>query len=282
MNVKVKRLSALNYFGGKTRYLDFLLPLFPPHKNYVEPFCGSAVVFLNKKESPIETISDVDGRLINFFRVLRDHPKELIKRLQLTLYSRSEFQEALPVSEDPIEDARRYFVRSQQSFGGQSAGNRRINSWRTQMSETRRGISLDVSKFLTKVDGLSETVSRFKMAQIENRDCFYIIPKFDRVDTFYFCDPPYMHDTRTGKNDYQYEFTLEQQEELAKLLNGVKGLVMLCGYDNPKYREWYAEPKWKMILGPDRASNLGKNHDKSKRECVWVNYNPSGNYQLWQ
>src|SRR5574339_214313 len=110
MNTKIRRVSALNYFGGKSRHLDWILPLIPPHKNYVEPFCGSAVVFLNKRPSPIETISDLDGRLINFFKVLREHPDKLIDLLSLTPYSRNEYQLSKHISEDPIEDARRYFI----------------------------------------------------------------------------------------------------------------------------------------------------------------------------
>ena len=93
MDTTKEKISTLNYFGGKSRLLDFILPLLDtPHKHYVEPFCGSASVFLNKRPSPIETISDLDARLINFFRVLREQPDELINRLDLTPYSRGEFQ----------------------------------------------------------------------------------------------------------------------------------------------------------------------------------------------
>jgi DNA adenine methylase len=113
MNIKIKRLTMINYFGGKSRFLDWLLPLFPPtHKNYVEPFCGSAVVFLNKKPSAIETINDLDGRLLNFMRILRERPAELIHQLDLTLYSRAEFQYAQPIAEDALEDCAKIFCAS--------------------------------------------------------------------------------------------------------------------------------------------------------------------------
>jgi DNA adenine methylase len=283
MNTAKKTLRALNYFGGKSRQLDFILPLFPEHKNYVEPFCGSAVVFLNKKPSPIETISDLDGRLINFFQVLRDHPQQLVDKLSLTLYSRGEFMKCREHSGDPIEDARRYFVTSQQSFGGQSDGFRRINSWRVQMSETRRGISMDVSKWLSKIDGLIDTVDRFKMAHIENRPWGYIIPKFDYRDTFYFCDPPYVHATRTGKNDYKHEMKNEDHERLAEILNSTKGKVMICGYENDLYKSLFPAPKWKKYIGPDTFSNLGKSKSYEKRELVWINYDPPGaSYRLFE
>jgi len=273
VNTKRHQLKTLNYFGGKARMLDWIIPLFPQHKHYVEPFCGGASVFLNKKPSKIETISDIDGRLINFFKVLREKPEELVNLLSLTTYSRNEFQEALERSKDPVEDARRYFIRSQQSFGGQSASSRRINSWRINMSETRRGMSMDVSKWLSKIDGLMECVCRLKMAQIENRPWDYIIPKLDLPDTFFFCDPPYLHGTRTGDNDYEHEMTEDDHKKLADTLNNISSKAMICGYDSPQYNEWFKG--WRKRTKKSMQSNLG---NRPVKEIVWLNYNPPGSH----
>jgi DNA adenine methylase len=300
MNTKIKRKSALNYFGGKSRFLDWLLPLFPePNatqcKGYLESFIGGGSPFLNCEQYEIMVINDIDGRLYNFYNVLRNDSEKLIRLLELTLYSRNEFQLSLERSPDPVEDARRYFVRSQQSFGGQSVGTRRQNSWRASMTDSRHGVGIDVAKWLGKIAGLKDVVERFKIAQIENRSFDYVKPKFDFPFFFHYDDPPYIHSTRTGKGDYEHEMSNEQHEHLAYINNRLSAKVMISNYDNPFYNQWYPEvgtgefeleqirkiypwvqPKWRKILGPERATNLGKTRNKSKREVIWINYDPPG------
>lgn len=270
MNTRIKRLTALNYFGGKSRHLDWILPHIPEHKCYLEPFCGSAAVFLNKKPALLETISDKDGRLVNFFRVLRDNPQPLIEKLQLTLYARQEFQDAGEQSEDPIEDARRFFVRALQSFGGITHNRRRLNSFRVDFREHRTGMAASVSKFLAKIERLPEVVARFKSVQIENRDAFELIPRFGHRDCFIYQDPPYRHETRTSSNDYKYELYHEEHISLAKLNNESKAMIMISHSDDPFYDTLYPAPRWTKILGPERKSNLGKGD--IPRECIWINY----------
>ncbi len=282
MDTTIHRITAINYFGGKGRYLDFLLPLFPEHINYLESFCGSAAAFLNKKPSPVETIADADKRLISFFRVLRDpvQSAELIRVLNLTLYSRDEFLLANTVSIDHIEDARRYFVRAIQSFAGQTDATKRQNSWRSTKQESRGGVSCEVSKFLNKVKGLYEVVERLKMAQIENRPFDYTIPAYDTKDTFHFEDPPYMHEVRTGKDDYKHEFSTADHAKLAAINNTVSGKVMVCCYLNDKMKKLYPADRWLMIPAPDRNANLSKT--KLQREAVFCNYNAQVQGKLFE
>lgn len=281
MNTAVKRISVLNYFGGKSRYLDFLLPLFPDHRHYIEPFCGSAVVFLNKKPSPIETISDKDERLYNFFHVLREFPEELVQSLRFTAYSRVEFQKAAKPSSNPIENARRFFIRSQMSFAGICDTDRRKDSWRSNRKESRMGMALDVAKFISKVEGLQHSIDRFRSAQIENRDFRQIIPAHSRADFFLFVDPPYLVSTRTngGRKDYKHELSAEDHKELAEMLNETESQVMICHYDCQEYDQLYPAPKWKKILAPDRSTNLGKT--KKQREAVWINYKPTAQLEIF-
>jgi DNA adenine methylase len=138
------------------------------------------------------------------------------------------------------------------------------------MSETSRGVSLEVSKWLTKIDGLPEVAERLKMCQIENRSFDYVIPKFDRKETFLFCDPPYEHAMRTGTKDYKHELSVEQHRLLAELLNRFKGKEMICGYDSKLMQELYPSSKWIAAIEPDRVTNLGKK--KLNREMVWMNF----------
>ena len=114
--VGIKRL-AFFYYGGKFSHLNWLLPLLPPTPAYVEPFGGSAAVLINRHPSPVETYNDINGEVVNFFRVLREKPEELVTKLGLTPYSREEFFEALDPGVDPVERARRFYVRIRQAHG---------------------------------------------------------------------------------------------------------------------------------------------------------------------
>lgn len=270
MNTRIKRLSVINYFGGKSRYLDWLLPYIPEHKSYLEPFVGSASLFLNKKPALIETISDMDGRLINFFQTLRERHEELLPLLELTMYSRGEFQLAAESSEDPLEDARRFFVRAIQSFGGITHNTRRANSFRVDVQESRQGTAACVSKWLSKIEGLPDVVARFKMAQIDNRSAFYMIPKFDLPDVFIYQDPPYEHSGRTSNNDYKHEFSLDDHHRLAMMNNESHAKIMISHSESALYDSLYPPGRWTKILGPERRSNLGKG--LIQREVIYLNY----------
>jgi DNA adenine methylase len=243
MNTAIKRISALNYFGGKSRHLDWLLPLLDvPHTHYVEPFCGAASVFLNKKPSLIETISDASGRLINFFRVLRERPEELIMLLELTPYSRGEWDVCREQSEDPLEDARRFFALSMMSYGGRICTGREV--WRMSFTNSRHGVSMDAARMYRRIDGLLNVVARLRMAQIENR-------------------PAQM-------KEYLHEMTLEEHEALLYQVKMCESHIAISGYDSELYNDHLrAVCGWQKHSGPLRQSNLG---NKATREILWTNY----------
>jgi len=282
LNTKTDRISTLSYFGGKSRILEFVLgALQTSHRSYVEVFCGSAAVFLNKPKSPIETINDKDGRLVNFFRTLREHPEELIAQIELTPYSRQEFITAAKESPDPIEDARRYFVRSLQSFAGHTNHENRGKSWRASITDSRNSKSSAVQKWRRKYAGLDAAIERLLDAQIENRDFREIIRRYDTKDTLFYCDPPYLHTDRTGKKDYTHEMTMADHFDLSEMLNNTKGKVAISGYDSSKMGQLYPATKWIKNYGPTRQSKLSKT--KAGRECIWTNYQPGAclNLKIW-
>lgn len=119
--------AILKYPGAKWRIADWIISHFPEHKVYCEPFFGSGACFFNKQPSYIETINDLDGNIINLFRVCRDYPEELAKQINLTPFARDEFISCNEPSDNPIEQARRTLVRYHQSFG---TSNSSKNSWR--------------------------------------------------------------------------------------------------------------------------------------------------------
>src|SRR5215211_4704182 len=108
---------AFGWYGGKYSHLDWLLPLLPQSEHYCEPFGGSAAVLINRAPSPVETYNDLDGEVVNFFRVLREQKDELIQAIGLTPFSREELKIAINSGDNisDLERARRFFIKARQT-----------------------------------------------------------------------------------------------------------------------------------------------------------------------
>jgi DNA adenine methylase len=251
---------VLRYFGGKWRLGAWIVSHFPEHMSYVEPFCGGASVLLQKAPSMIETINDLDGDLINFFRVLREYPDELIRRLELTPYARAELRAAYEPTEDKIEAARRYYVRSWLSYGGQR---KQGGGWRFSRSASRGQCVVEDWR---NMDHLSAVVERLRMVQIENDNALAVIDRFDTEDTLFYLDPPYVFETRSDRwhQGYKFEMTDEQHRQLGECLQAVRGMVVLSGYECDLYRELYGG--WQCMRRRARTLNQGWSE-----ECLWLN-----------
>ncbi|MHA1593930.1 MAG: DNA adenine methylase [Candidatus Baldrarchaeia archaeon] len=263
------KILAFRMYGGKFSHLNWLLPLLPKTKVYVEPFAGSAAVLLNKEPAEIEVLNDIDGDIVNFFKVLRDRPADLIKALYLTPFSREEFIKAWKMRGrkdlDDVERARLFFVRAEQVRIGlvQTATPGR---WAWCKLTSRRGMSGAVSRWLNRIEALWLVAERLRRVQIENDDAFNVIPRYDSEETLFYCDPPYPHETRGDTRAYGYEFSETQHKRLAKLLRSVKGLVAISGYRSPLMDELYED--WIRIDAPTIAHSV----KESRTESLWINY----------
>lgn len=268
---KRKKLIAFGWYGGKFSHLDWLLPLLPSCHHFCEPFSGSAAVLLNRNPSPVETYNDLDGEVVNFFRVLRDHKDTLIEKIGLTPFSREEFRLACSNSaSDPIERARRFYVRARQVRTG-LAQKASVGRWANCKNTSRAGMSGVISRWLGAVKALPDIADRLLRVQIENRPALELIKLYDSKGTLFYCDPPYIHSTRGDKNAYGHEMTDQHHRELAKVLNRVSGLVAISNYDCELMDELYPSPKWFKLIGPEKTIHSTK--DK-RREVLWTNYDP--------
>jgi DNA adenine methylase len=154
----------VKWHGGKYYLCSRIIAHFPPHHTYVEPFGVAASVLLNKPPSPVEVYNDLDERITRLFRVLRDHGPELHRRLALTPYSESEFEQAVEPAKDEIEQARRDFVRWRLSLGG------RGDSFSFTLHRVRREMADVVSGYLSMIDEeLPRIVKRIRSVQIVRR-----------------------------------------------------------------------------------------------------------------
>lgn len=265
-----KKVIAFGWYGGKYSHLDWLLPYLPPCHHYCEPFGGSGAVLLNRDPSPVETYNDLDGEVVNFFKVLRNNPDELIRLIALTPFSREEFSLAceLDMSLPDIERARRFYVRARQVRTG-LAQTASLGRWANCKNTSRSGMSGVISRWMGGVEQLEQIANRLLRVQIENRPATELISLYDDKNTLFYCDPPYIHSTRGDNKAYEYEMTDEQHIELAGILNNVKGKVAISNYDCELMDTLYPAPKWKKIFAP--AKQINSTHD-IRQEVLWINY----------
>lgn len=265
-----KKLIAFGWYGGKFSHLDWLLPYLPTCHHYCEPFGGSGAVLLNRDPSPVETYNDLDGEVVNFFRVLRNASDELIRQIALTPFSREEFAIAcnIDVTQSDVERARRFYVRARQVRTG-LAQTATLGRWANCKNTSRSGMSGVISRWMGGVAQLEDIANRLLRVQIENRPATELIKLYDDENTLFYCDPPYIHSTRGDNKAYGFEMTDEQHVELAQVLNNVKGKVAVSNYDCELMDELYPAPKWTKIYAPEKQIN--STHG-TRQEVLWINY----------
>lgn len=264
-----KKKIAFGWYGGKFSHLDWLLPLLPECHHYCEPFAGSAAVLLNRPPSPVETYNDLDGEVVNFFRVLRDQSDELIRRIGLTPFSREEFSiacEPYPDDIGDIERARRFFIRARQVRTG-LAQTASLGRWANCRNTTRAGMSGVVSRWLGSVEALPGIAERLLRVQIENRPALELIGLYDDKGTLFYCDPPYVHDSRGDTKAYGYELTDAQHETLAEKLRSIKGMAAVSGYRSDLYETLFKG--WTRIDSPIKQTHSVK---QPRQESLWINF----------
>lgn len=225
----------LRYTGSKWQLAAWIISRFPAHECYVEPFAGGAAVFFCKQPSKIEVLNDIDGEVVNFFRVLQERPDELVRAVELTPYSRAEYELAYQPCDDPLERVRRFYVCARQSFGAYAG---RKTGWRTQRN-WNRGTS--ITNEWKRLDGLMQAAARLKDALIECDTAAAVIARYDSPHALFYVDPPYVLSQGAKRKHYRHEMSDDDHRQLAGVLHQVKGMVLLSGYDSPLYRELYKD-----------------------------------------
>lgn len=266
-------LAPIAWYGGKYYLAEWIIGEFPPHRVYVEPFGGMANVLLKKPPSEVEVFNDLDGRVVNFFRVLRDPPMlvELKRRCELTPYSREEFTTLCdtPEPQDAIGRAWWFFVRCRQARGGIGMSAITKNA-RAVSTRTRRQMPEPVSKYLAAIDGLDAIAACFRHVMVEHLPALELIAKYDGPDVLFYCDPPYPGSTRSGGKAATYGVEMDDQDhhKLLAALRQCRGRVLLSSYDTALYRtvlhDWQCLEKDTHV----QFSNSGGR----RRELLWKNW----------
>jgi DNA adenine methylase len=264
-----RKRIAFGWYGGKYSHLDWLLPHLPQCHHYCEPFGGSAAVLINRPASPVETYNDLDGEVVNFFRVLRDKKAHLVRAIALTPFSREEFYRACqPITGKitEVERARRFFVRARQVRTG-LAQTASLGRWANCKNTSRAGMSGVVSRWLGSVDGLPEIAERLIRVQIENRPALEVLDLYDDTQTLFYCDPPYHHDSRGDSKAYGFEMNDLQHRAFVKKVRSLRARVAISGYSCELYNRDLSD--WRCIKAPVKHCHSVK---KPRQEVLWVNY----------
>jgi DNA adenine methylase len=255
----------VTWFGSKTRYVKDIVKHFPPHQTFVDVFGGSGAVLLGKRPSKVEVYNDLNRKMTSLFNVLSDKEKtkELVRRLELTPYSRDFFKYALAAADqelDEIELARLMIVIQRQSHGGLA------KQWSYCVDAPAGGYSASVRKFHTGIERLPEVQRRMRKVQIENLCFSDLLPRYDRENTLFYLDPPYVPDTRIH-GSYEKEMSVEDHELLVRILLDCKGMFVLSGYKTPVY-EPLEQAGWQRHE-IEVIANSSKTRTK-RVECLWV------------
>lgn len=260
---------ALRYHGGKFRLAPWIMQFFAPHVTYVEPFGGAAGVLLQKQRSYAEVYNDLDGDIVNFFRVLRvpDLRRQLLELVSLTPYARADFDEAWEETNDPVERARRTAIRAQMGFGSAGA-TKSATGFRI---DTRRAYGTAQHLWAEYPRAIEAVGQRFQGVLIENRPAIEVMQQHDRNDTLHFVDPPYVLSTRVlqanGKGYYRHEMTDADHLALLQVLLELEGMVVVSGYDSELYNDMLAG--WETFQTKSRIS-AGRG-TALRTEVVWIN-----------
>ena len=257
-----KITRVVPWYGSKASLTDWIIPFFPEHKVYVEPFGGGANVLLNKKPCEFEVYNDLDSNLVNFFRVLRNNSDELIRLIELTPYSREEYLNAFEPTDCPIEATRRFYVRCWQGRGGKGKSNQQ-GGWFCMSTCVGGKGGNNMTKW-NNINNVRNVTLRIRNTYLEHDDAFKIIPRFDSKDTLFYIDPPYCSDKLSRK--YNHQLSQDDQVKLAELLHNVQGYVVLSGFDSDLYQELYGD--WHKETKEVLTRRKGK-----RTECLWLSPN---------
>lgn len=263
------KAPLLTHFGSKFRIAEWVLAHLPPHETYVEPFGGSAAVLLRKPRSRVEIYNDLDGEIVNLFRVVRDDATRarLVQVLEATPYARAEFCDAWLETDEPVERARRLCVRAQMGFG--SSGSARPLHAPT-------GFAADVwsggaGQWLRYSARLAAIGARLRGTLIEHMPAVELIAKYDAPSVLFYVDPPYLPEVRSRVSrglgrDYRCEMSAFEHADLLAMLANLRGMAVVSGYASGMYDR--ALGGWARSTRSTRAS--GRVGTVAREEVIWI------------
>ncbi|EDS3168038.1 DNA adenine methylase [Salmonella enterica subsp. enterica] len=256
--MKEQSLPIVPWIGGKRRLAKHILPLFPKHTCYVEPFCGAAALYFLKEASKVEVINDVNGELVNLYRVVKHHLEEFVRQFKWALVSRQIYKWLQITPEETLTDiqrAARFYYLQKQAFGGKVADH-------TFGTATTSGPRFNLLRI---EEELSLAHLRLSRTIIEHTDWERCVERYDRPHTLFYCDPPYW-----GTEGYGVDFPLVEYERMAQLATSIQGKMIISVNDIPEMRKTFAGLEMQSVGIKYNLQTTEK--AKPKRELIIRNF----------
>ena len=222
------------WIGGKRRLADTLIPRFPAHNCYVEVFAGGAALFFMRHPADVEVLNDINGDLVNLYRVVKHHLEEFVRQFKWALSSRQVFkwlQDTPPETLTDVQRAARFYYLQQSAFGGKVSG----QTWGT--ATTAPPVNL-----LRIEETLSAAHLRLSGAYIEQLDWLACIDRYDRPHTLFYLDPPYWE-----TEGYGVDFGWQQYERMAERLARLKGKAIVSLNAHPAILEVFGRYQTELL-----------------------------------
>lgn len=254
-----------------------IVPLLPLGRTYVEPYGGAASIMCARRPAPVEVYNDLDGDLVNLFRVMQDKDAfaELRDRLRATPYARDEFRLALETlrrdDASNVERAWAFFVAQNQGTSGIPP--KGVGEWSRAIATSCKGMAATCSRWASRVAHIPVWRRRFLNVQIDSRDALKVIENYDSLNTVFYLDPPYAPETREKGSTkvYAAEASHKHHENLVAVLLNISGAVALSGYDTCTYAPldyagWH-RTEWHEPCGVKPGT-----HPRNRTEVLWRNH----------
>jgi len=278
--------SPIPWYGGKHLLAKRIIPFIEcaPHQTYVEPFGGGANVLLTKRPSNVEVYNDRDEGLVNFFRVLADPMlfDQFCRRVSALPYSRAlhgQYGQSWMNETDPVVRAAQWFLVARQSFSGQFN-----TSWGYSVSKSCRGMASECASWLSAIQSLPNVHARLMRVQIECHDWRTVLEAYDRENTLFYMDPPYVWETRrpSSQNIYAHELSNADDRDLTAAILKMKGRGLLSGYESAVYAPLldagWSVTRWRVpcyAVAKTKLSGLQgtgccERNNQMRTECLYV------------
>ena len=262
--------AILKYPGSKWSIANWIINFFPEHHSYLEPFFGSGAVLFNKPRSNIETVNDLDGNVVNLFEWIKKDPERLTKEIYYTPYARQVYEKAFDrIPQNSLYKAVNFYIRCQMGHGFRTNGEK--VGWKNDVQGRERAYA--ARDWAELPERIAQAAERLREVQIECRPAVELIQRFNYNNVLIYADPPYMLETRHGKQ-YREEMDDKAHKELLEVLKAHKGPVLISGYDSKLYDD--------MLQGWHREETTCYSQACSKKRAVlWLNFEPDKQMSLF-
>lgn len=253
----------LKWAGNKYRIVDKIRGLLPPGRRLIEPFAGSAAVFLNTDYAE-NLVNDLNSDLIQLFVVLKEHGLSFVDECKSLFTSDTnvaevyyQFRQEFNATTDPFRKASLFLYLNRHGYNG-------------LIRYSSNGFNTPFGRYKKPYFPFEEMMLFYHKAQtaeFTSEDFEEVMRRAKPGDVIY-CDPPYvpLSETANFTNYSAGGFGPTEQLRLAKLAEELsdQGIpVLISNHNNEFTQDAYKAAEISMFDVPRFISCDGKNRTKA-------------------